>query len=270
MRFLRLLPFFIVLLFNNAANADSNSYHQDARNHFYQNSNVNQLLQIANYPPDPGSSLPRQIFINLALEYNPKIESTIIKQFGNLSPGAQQLFLNAFLADGNSHTNQLATQYNLTPQATLTSKQINNLTINDDPANLDILWNAYFATGNIAYPEKILRFISDNDAYIKKVAFYISMGEANCAKMGLPEDGCAWLPIKKIVHDLESRYPAQANTIVLHTLCISSALSSMNDLRKDDPVLNKRLLIVTEKNPNLNYLVYFFPDAQSQGFWNSP
>ena len=92
----------------------------------------------------------------------------------------------------------------------------------------------------------------------------MAMGFQACPKTATT---CPWLPLKKIQHDLQSKYPSQVKTIFRHTAIVASALWSINDLRQADPTLNKKILLLCRQKPNLDYLAKIAPFAKNQGYW---
>lgn len=211
-----------------------------------------------------GSKQPLQSFATLDFYKNPEHKKQAVNQFQSFSPKVQQIFLNALIAN-KTNVNDLAKKFHLTPEKTLTPIELQNLKINDNAANLDTLWSAYQATGDIIYPSKILEYITDNDDYFLKLTAYFFMGVEACPPGSIAKNDCRLLPIKQIKKDLENRYPAEANTIFHHLATVSSALWSVNAMRKQDPILNQKLFAVCRANPKLDYLKKTFP-GNTQGW----
>lgn len=270
MRFLLRITICLLLVFVSVNTYASNSCSQDVdkcTQYFHRSPNLSDLSQIIDAANANGSKQPLQSFVTLAIYKNPDIAKQTVIQFQHFSPKAKQLFLNALLAN-KINFKELSKKYNLTPEKTLSPGEINNLDINDDAANLDTLWSAYEATGNMIYPKKILGFISNNDNYLFMASFYFVNGVQACPPASLKSDSCPWLPIKKMKHDLESRYPNQAKTIFHHMVVLSSALWSMNAMRKQDKQFNEKIFILCREKPELDYLKKIFPDNK-EGYWRT-
>lgn len=250
-------------MFALADNSCTNNIDQCTQS-YYRHPNLNNLSQIIDGANPSGSKQPLQSFVTLDFYKNPEHKKQAINQFKNFSPKVQQIFLNALVAN-KTDVNTLVKEFHLTPEKTLTPIELKNLKINDDAANLDTLWSAYAATGDIIYPSKILEYITDNDDYFLKLTAYFFMGVVACPPGSIPKNDCRLLPIKQIKKDLEKRYPAEANTIFHHLVTVSNALWSVNAMRKQDPILNQKLFAICRTNPKLDYLKKTFP-GNTQGW----
>lgn len=201
------------------------------------------------------------IFSAIAFENNPELLNFIIKNFPNYNDREKDLVVRAFGAmDNKAAFSKITNQYDgkqIVPPKYIT-KEMKKLIIGNDARNLDLLWSAYFASGDKEYIKNILTFINQ-DNFLLLVGYEIVNRNYICevTKSMKNENGRHISICPPKLQDLEDgvkkHYPTRANEKFLQALIISSAIWSMDSNAKNDPLLKKNIQTILHENMLLDY-----------------
>lgn len=233
------------------------------------------------------------VFVMMVLDKYPHFADEIIKNFNLSSPIVKNLLANALLSSSKKNeVLALVRKYNfaINENCPYTVPNIKKLKIKV-PHHIDLCWSAYFAQGEKAFIEKILRYINEDElllfmayeirkrmelvdaknALIKKDQFHEnfsnfknsenSENSENFEDTEDPEnftnsknfEDYEKIDLADIFEQIEKRYPNNFEKVIEHMFTLDIAIWSLTSLRKQDPIIEKKYRSIINENPSLDY-----------------
>lgn len=239
---------------------------QLAMQQFYRQPSFNQLVKNVNWLIQGDEQQKKQqtthfqsgateVYAVMAVHKHPSYVTEISKKFAKLPQHTQNIFLYSVTANGYAdEAKKIQQQYSIHDKVTInyTPQKIQSLEVSDSAFNLDLLWTAYFATGDNAYLKKILNYINRQDHFILIAAYEVV--NRNMLSAACPADSkCPYQDMSDIFSAAKRKYPANYQKMINRIMTVSAALWSLSANSEQNSVLAKRIGIIVKENPKLDY-----------------
>jgi len=208
---------------------------------FYKNPSYTKLISILNAAYSKtlskNAELPLTAFVTMVFNKHPTYAEQASKKLSTYSPKVRE---------------KLSTSLSAIKGTGLTPNDINTLSINDKAVKLDILWSAYFATGESVYLKKLLEYTSHNP-YLLLSAFKIHY---LCRKIQYNQSErkkCRNKVMKKVFEEVSKQYPNHSKKMIYKLAVVYAALWSLESNRKQDPEIDQKIKQLIQTNPKLDY-----------------
>lgn len=112
----------------------------------------------------------------------------------------------------------------------------------------------HHATGNNFYLEKILNYINEDD-FILIAAYETLNRKYLCQVMTkLGDSSCQHKSnVSDIIASIHKKYPQNYQQMLNKVITCASALWSLESNRQQDPMVDKKITEIIQKNPRLDY-----------------
>ena len=214
------------------------------------------ISQITDFQSNGHYEPSLKVFSVMVMAKHPRYAEQFIKNFSELSKGSQRYLLSVLLTTGHDKiANELQNDFRVKPMLShfVSPREVEAIEIKNE-TDLDCLWAAYFATGDMFFVKKMVKFITHDD--FEMMVGYEALNRAWMCDM-MKQSGKS---TKEHCPDLSDwvmatteRYPHSFHYVFQQSLCVSSAIWSMDSNIKQDKQLKSRLYALVDSHPNLNY-----------------
>ncbi len=233
--------------------------------YFYKNPSYGKLIAIINNLPTLQNPDMIITFISMAIVSHPDYANKIHDHFASYPTNTKTLLFNSLLASGHKNiATSITEKYHFSTGENFRNcaDDLNNLTLPDMIKQeetfdvLDILWSAYFATGNSLYLQKLLEYINADPVYLI-IGYEMLNRDFTCNMMRKfsKEDAsknpiCEMDDVKKAIKKYS---PSNYEKGFKRADCVRAAIWSMDSNRHQDPTIDAKVKEIFHKHPDLNY-----------------